>query len=1047
MTRTGSGEDRHLTRQQLLQIESICDRFERDARDVPSDAAESLYQVSPTDSQTISCNDRYIETYVAEADLDLRDIVREELQRIADELCDSAMALRRTEDFDSLNVAAEDLSISDSFTLEPPSVESQSETTRLKTLFGERFDPIEQLGAGTYGKVWKVRDRKLNRTVAIKFPHIPNATSHARFLREARAASRLDHPGIVRILELNDHHDTCFLLMEYVDGPSLSRVMRTEKQSHRQIAVHLRSIADALAYAHGLGVIHRDLKPQNILFDLAGRIQIVDFGLAKDWCDADASLTASGMLMGTPAYMAPEQVSVSRCDAAPTLDVYALGVVLYEMLTGELPFRGSTDRVLYQLSNVDPVRPRLLNPSVPEELETICCKCLEKRPEDRFRSMADLRDELTRYLDGMPIHSKPPGSLKRLQKWAARNRGLAAAAASAATLGCITIAVSLIAAAVLKEGWNREHHLRVDAEQAKRELAVALQDVSAARDAETKARISAQNNAETARQQAVANRESLRFIETVFQDADPLQALLDGQGFGQPSHEQTTLSAVIDAAAARIGVELMSQPAARAHVLDVIGNAYRSIGQFAKAETAFSRSGQIRDQLSVGGPGSGDTSVSPEAVHHWFYLGRLAHDQSRWDQAEDLYRRAIRETEIADERSIHFRDLQLAIADIEFQLGKLNADRGEGENAAAHFQRSLEIRTKWLPADSTLVQSSQVGLAMAFSGTESEQPLRELLSLPGQQDWLRKGAHLFAGATLHRRNGELDDAILEYESVIEIVDRHLSDSHPIAIFVRADFAGLLYERGVYKRALPVIQDVLQQADQICTSHRKLLPIRLKLAFEFSRANRFDEARQLYNDALRYHRPDTASLMEIHHGLAFCDLVANQATDALKHIEFVWDQRRTFVLEQTAWYAHVYALALKQAGRESEAVRLEAESYDAAKAIEQPLEHPVWAERIAVVFAHNNDFDNAVRMNSHAVRLERMVRPADHPRLADRLSSLAFLLQRQGSTDAAVDAWEECLSIREMQLPLDDIRIQETRNRLSSLKSERGVSDTLADATE
>ncbi len=240
-----------------------------------------------------------------------------------------------------------------------------------------------------------------------------------RFRVEAEAAGRLDHPHIVPILEVGRHQDHAFYTMKLIDGDDLGRHLRRFVGDPRRAATLLVAIAQAVHHAHRRGLIHRDLKPSNILIDPAGHPHITDFGLVKRADDGASSLTASGAVLGTPSYMAPEQAVGGRI--GPAADIYSLGAILYQLLTGRPPFRAATvAETLAQLIEQEPTPPRHLRPSIPAKLQRICLKCLEKRPARRYASAADLAEDLDRFLRGDEVLPGGSGPSRRLWRWARR---------------------------------------------------------------------------------------------------------------------------------------------------------------------------------------------------------------------------------------------------------------------------------------------------------------------------------------------------------------------------------------------------------------------------------------------------------------------------------------------------------------------------------------------------------------------------------------------------------------------------------------------------
>jgi hypothetical protein len=315
--------------------------------------------------------------------------------------------------------------------------------------FGD-YELVRELARGGMGVVYEARQVSLNRMVAIKMilsAHLASEADVHRFYVEAKAAANLDHPNIVPIYEVGDHDGQHYFSMKLIKGGNLADRIGDFTKDPEAAARLMATVARAVEVAHHKGIVHRDLKPANILLDEASQPHITDFGLAKDLGSGDG-LTKSGAIMGTPSYMSPEQAEASHGLIGPATDVYALGAILYELLTGRPPFRADTPLdTLIQVIESQPVHPRSFNPQVPRDLETICLKCLDKSPSKRFQTAQELAEELERFLAGERIMS----SSRRLEPVRMRRWII---------LGTLLGAVVLLVLGAI--GWPRHFHIRFD---------------------------------------------------------------------------------------------------------------------------------------------------------------------------------------------------------------------------------------------------------------------------------------------------------------------------------------------------------------------------------------------------------------------------------------------------------------------------------------------------------------------------------------------------------------------------------------------------------
>lgn len=306
--------------------------------------------------------------------------------------------------------------------------------------FGD-YELLEEIARGGMGVVYRALQKKANRIVALKMilsGQLASQEEVQRFRSEAEAAAILDHPNIVPVFDVGEHNGQPYFSMGYVDGKSLGEVLRDGPLPPKEAAGIVQTIAGAIACAHENGVIHRDLKPSNVLLDKSGNLRVTDFGLAKQ-VESDSDLTATGQVMGTPSFMPPEQAAGDLARVDVRSDVYSLGAILYMLLTGRPPFQSANMiETLRQVIDDVPVEPRLLNRSVDQDLETVCLKCLEKDPSQRYQQAQELSDELGRYLEGSPILARSVTRRERVWRWCKRQpllAGLSFAAVASLLLG------------------------------------------------------------------------------------------------------------------------------------------------------------------------------------------------------------------------------------------------------------------------------------------------------------------------------------------------------------------------------------------------------------------------------------------------------------------------------------------------------------------------------------------------------------------------------------------------------------------------------------
>jgi TolB-like protein/Tfp pilus assembly protein PilF/tRNA A-37 threonylcarbamoyl transferase component Bud32 len=335
-----------------------------------------------------------------------------------------------------------------------------------------KFELLEIVGSGAFGTVFKARDTELDRIVAIKVPRagaLGSSGEADRFSREARSVAQLRHPSIVSIYEVGQHDGVPYLVSEFVQGQTLDDLLSGERLPVDWTAELVAALADALQYAHERGVVHRDVKPTNIMLERLSSTpsapyscpvvpRLMDFGLAKRDAGGEATMTLEGQILGTPAYMSPEQARGEGYKVDGRSDIYSCGVILYQLLTGELPFQGNQARILDGVLHDEPKPPRKIDASIPRDLETICLKAMAKEPDRRYPSAAELAADLRRWMSGEPIHARPVGTAERILKWIRRRP-------AAAGLIALSFFVLMVGGALGAWFWHyvqRDHLGRVD---------------------------------------------------------------------------------------------------------------------------------------------------------------------------------------------------------------------------------------------------------------------------------------------------------------------------------------------------------------------------------------------------------------------------------------------------------------------------------------------------------------------------------------------------------------------------------------------------------
>jgi tetratricopeptide (TPR) repeat protein/tRNA A-37 threonylcarbamoyl transferase component Bud32 len=566
----------------------------------------------------------------------------------------------------------------------------RSETAGLPQIQG--YELLEEIGRGNMGIVYKARHLKLKRIVALKMIRDgkwADPLEVARFRTEAEAAARLTCPNIVQVYDVGEAGGLPYCALEFVAQESLAQRLRGTPVPAKDTARWLTTMASAVQVAHKAGVLHRDIKPGNILFAADGTLKLTDFGLAK--LLDEVGQTRSREILGTPSYMAPEQATGQRDKIGPATDVYALGAVLYECLTGRPPFRAATiPATLKQVENDDPVRPSRLNPQTPRDLQTICLKCLSKRPEKRYPSAAALAEDLERFQAGLPIHARPPGSLQLVVQWARRRPTTAA---------FLTVAVLALAGLLGSGGYFtavlEEHNRQLIQEQQKTEAALGRSQV-------------AEKSASEQRQLA---------LKTLRRVVNQIHARLKDQ----PKQQELRKALLGEALAGLKEVASAADTSQADHetiwVLFELGFIYRDIevGGLPEAERQFEHAYLLARQLVERDPKS--VQARRDVAVALKYLGEVHWRRGDNNAAIKLCQDALNiHRELAEESPEDLKaqgDLSAALD----RLGNLKRQQGDNKGALECFQEALTIHRKRVHADPKNPKSQRdLGMALIHVG-------------------------------------------------------------------------------------------------------------------------------------------------------------------------------------------------------------------------------------------------------------------------------------------------------------------------------------------
>lgn len=836
------------------------------------------------------------------------------------------------------------------------------------------YELLEEVARGGMGVVYRAREINPPRPIALKMilaGQFATPEAMERFQVEARANAALDHPNIVPVYEVGEIEGRPFLSMPFMNGGSLQQLLAGGPVAPGEAARLVRPVADAVQYAHERGIIHRDIKPQNILLHRGEGIQtcavgnstmghglpagstasckgptprLTDFGLARV-AEDESRLTVAGEPLGTPSYMPPEQAAGRIQDIGPSSDVYSLGAVLYSLLTGRPPFQSaSTHETLRQVCESEPVSPRQLNPVVPRDLETICLKCLAKEPARRYQSAAALAEDLERFLTGLPVQARPVLAVERGWRWCWRNKAVAS------LLGALALVLLGSLAGLTALYLNADRHRQM-AEKRHTEA------------------------------QAVT-----RFYE------DHLLAAARPKGWAGGLGKDVTLKQALDQAAPMIEKAFPGQPEPEAAARHTLGVTYYHLGLFGAASFHLEKAYALRQ--AVLGP------EHPETLASLHDLARVRWKQYKLAEAIAFERQALEKRRLvlgAEHEDTLFSQLN---------LGLFLSESGQVDEAETVLRQAIEACCRTLGPDHhhTLHGQNDLAVLLCTRGRLQESVELDRQTLAGRRcslgvdhpDTLRSMGNLATGLA---RVGKFAESEALQRQALEARRRVLGAQHEEVLWSQINLGRVLGSQGKFHESEILFRQTLEVALRMLgPDNRWTLTAQTDLANVLKELGKLEEAKRLHSQAFK----------------------TRGRVLGAEHPDSLWSQNNL-------------AEVLRCQGQLSEADNLFRKGLEIQKRV-LGCEHfstLTTQNNLAITLGEEGAPNEAETLFRQVLAGRRKSLGPDHPDLASTLADLGLLLIDNGRAMEAESMVRECLTIREKSLPCGHWRIADARSLLGA----------------